>query len=128
MFPPQYALTFTNAKQWSDYQDPENNPCPPGYRIPNQRELLIMSTRMDEADDWELFFVPEKPGGIFGAGYEPRVESKARYMSQTAFSLDGQWPYNKQRDGFIWDAESEIFMLRNNDTETGYVRCVRDVE
>lgn len=127
-FPPQYALTFTNAKQWSDYQDPENNPCPPGYRIPNQRELLIMSTRMDEADDWELFFVPEEPGGIFGVGYKPRVESKARYMSQTAFSMDGKSPYDNQRDGFIWDAESEIFMLRNNDTETGYVRCVRDVE
>ena len=77
---------------------------------------------------WDTFFVPEKPGGILGIGYEPRVESKARYMSQTAFSLDGKSPYDNQRDGFIWDAESEKFMLRNNDDEKGYVRCVRDVE
>ena len=112
------SFTFTNAQQWSYYQDPNHNPCPLGYRLPNQRELLIMSTRMEE-NAW-----PEYTGTYLWYS----SSSKARYMSQTAFSLDGKSPYNDQRDGFIWDAQSEKFMLRNNDDEKGYVRCVRDVE
>ena len=114
-----YTLTFTNAQQWSYYQDPSHNPCPPGYRIPNQRELLIMSTRMEE-NAWPEYTASSWTGGS--------SSGKARYMSQTAFSLDGKSPYDDQRDGFIWDAQSEKFMLRNNDDEKGYIRCVRDVE
>ena len=112
-----YYLSFTNASQWSYFQNV--NPCPQGYRVPNLRELLIMSSRMSE-ETWETYKV--EAGSL-----TPAVSSKARYMSQTAFSMDGEDPYNSQRDGFIWDAQSKDFMLRNKDEETGYVRCVRDV-
>ena len=78
-----------------------------------------MSTRMEE-NAWPEYTASSWTGGS--------SSGKARYMSQTAFSMDGKSPYDDQRDGFIWDAQSEKFMLRNNNTETGYVRCVRDVE
>ena len=114
-----YYLSFNNAHSWGYYQT--SNPCSNGYRIPNQRELLIMSTRMPETA-WPTYQV-EASGGLFG---EPEVSSKAYYISQTAFSMDGQSPYNNNRDAFLWNAENDVFMLQNNTDERGYVRCIRD--
>ena len=99
---PDYFPT-SGAYNWTYYQTA--NVCPSGYRVPNQRELLIMSTRLS----------PEAWSGY--AGY---------YMSQTAFSLKGQAPYDNNRVGFMWRTNGN-FILVNNPDETGKVRPVKDI-
>lgn len=88
---------------WTYYQTA--NVCPSGYRVPNQRELLIMSTRLP-TEAW--------------SGYA------GHYMSQTAFSLKGQAPYDNNRVGFMWNTGGN-FILVNNPDETGKVRPVKDI-
>ena len=90
--------------QWSYYQTID--PSPVGYRIPNQRELLIMSTRLPDAA-WD----PSYTG--------------VHYMSQTAFSLMGQPPYTDKRVGFIWHKNGNFILV--NGGETGVVRPVKDI-
>ena len=99
---PDYFPT-SGAYNWTYYQTA--NVCPSGYRVPNQRELLIMSTRLS----------PEAWSGY--AGY---------YMSQTAFSLKGKAPYDNNRVGFMWRTNGN-FILVNNPDETGKVRPVKDI-
>lgn len=104
VYPDYSAGADDNWYTWQYYQS--NNPCPTGYRIPNQRELLIMSTRLpDEA--WE-------------DGY-----NGDHYMSQTAFSLMGQPPYTIDRVGFIWHKNGNFILV--NGGETGVVRPVKDI-
>lgn len=99
---PDY-VPATGAYNWTYYQTAKV--CPSGYRVPNQRELLIMSTRL--------------PGTAW-SGYP------GHYMSQTAFSLKGQAPYNNNRVGFMWNTGGN-FILVNNPDETGKVRPVKDI-
>lgn len=101
---PDYFPKGDNWYTWQYYQT--DNPCPTEYRIPNQRELLIMSTRLpDEA--WK-------------DGYKGE-----HYMSQTAFSLMGQPPYTVDRVGFIWHKNGNFILV--NGGETGVVRPVKDI-
>lgn len=101
---PDYFPKGDNWYTWQYYQT--DNPCPTEYRIPNQRELLIMSTRLpDEA--WK-------------DGYKGE-----HYMSQTAFSLMGQPPYTDKRVGFIWHKNGNFILV--NGGETGVVRPVKDI-
>ena len=116
-----YYFQFTNALPWINYQT--TNPCPVGYRVPNQRELLIMATRLPE-NAWPIYTVPAE-GGLFGA---PSVSGKPAYMSQTSFSMNGNAPYSSLREGFMWNSSNGVFMLQNNRDERGYVRCVRDID
>lgn len=117
-YPWGYYISFNNAQNWGYFQT--NAPFPAGYRIPNQRELLIMTTRMD-ADAWPTYTIPE--------GIRPQVSGKPNYICQTAFSLDGHGPeYDSNRDGFLWGASSGVFFLQNNTDEKGYVRPVQDVQ
>lgn len=99
---PDYFPT-SGVYNWTYYQTA--NVCPSGYRVPNQRELLIMSTRLS----------PEAWSGYAG-----------HYMSQTAFSLKGQAPYDNNRVGFMWNTGGN-FILVNNPGETGKVRPVKDI-
>lgn len=114
----QWNVSWDNGNAWQYYQT--NNECPPGYRIPNQRELLIMSSRLPEGA-WKTY-VGRGPAG------NERAWSKAIYLCQTAFSMDGINGYSKDRDGFHYNAQSRAFVLQNNQSEVGYVRCVRDIQ
>lgn len=108
-----YYISFNNAQNWGYFQT--NAPYPAGYRIPNQRELLIMTTRMPQ-NAWPTYT-------------DRNTSGKPNYICQTAFSLDGQGPeYNSNRDGFLWGASSGVFFLQNNTDEKGYVRPVQDVQ
>lgn len=110
-----YSLSFTNAQNWLYFQTFEE--YPEGYRIPNQREMLIMTTRMG-SDDWPSY-------SVWGTSGKPY------YICQTAFSLKGSSnissPYTNLREGFLWDSSSNVFFLQNNQDEKGYVRPVQDV-
>lgn len=101
---PDYFPQGDNWYTWQYYQT--DNPCPTGYRIPNQRELLIMSTRL--------------PNEAWKDGYKGE-----HYMSQTAFSLMGQPPYTDKRVGFIWHKNGNFILV--NGGETGVVRPVKDI-
>lgn len=102
--PNYYGGSYNNRYTWQYYQT--NNPCPTGYRIPNQRELLIMSTRL--------------PSTAWDSRYEG-----GHYMSQTAFSMMGQPPYTDKRVGFIWHNAGNFILV--NGGETGVVRPVKDI-
>lgn len=100
-----------NSQNWTYFQTFSGYPT--GYRIPNQRELLIMATRM-----------PSNAWRNFGTYYNPY---KPFYMCQTSFSMDGDFPYTGVRDGFYWDSNSGNFILQNSTGDKGYVRPVQDV-
>lgn len=119
---PYYIGSFRNDNYWNAYQE-NNNACPDGYRVPNQRELLIMSTRLPD-DAWET--------------YGTLIHGKATYMSYTAFALNNQFDY-EHRDGFMYNAETRAFTLQNWEKPTfpwgqgtikerGYVRCIQDID
>jgi hypothetical protein len=122
---------WTNQGSWASYQN--FNPCPNGYRIPTQRELLIMTTRLDEDSRWPVY---EASGTAYSWGSEyTDVVSNLRpeyYLCQTSFSMKDISPYrtddeNKQREGFGWIYSSNVFMLQNDrDKDVGYVRCIKD--
>lgn len=96
---------FGTRNQWTFYQT--NDPSPVGYRIPNQRELLIMSTRL--------------PRSAWDADYD------GYYVCQTGFSLNGTYPYaSGDRSGFMWWVHSN-FILVNESRHAGVVRPVKDI-
>lgn len=126
------GYNWRNSGYWAQFQPP-NNPCPAGYRIPNQRELLIMSSRLT-SDQWPVYedtdaysyrYVPFR-------GWEKYSDPQTAiwenyYMCQTSFSMNGMGPYsNGLREGFMWGYSNGVFMLQNKRTEVGYVRCVKD--
>ena len=138
---PDPPYDWVNASYWQSYQD--INPCPPGYRIPNQRELLLFTTRLTE-DQWPVYsttveyytghvgwfeWVNEGPYYREYNNLRPvTYGGHAYYMSTTSFSMNGMLssPYeNGLREGFMW-VDNGVFMLQNNRNEVGYVRCVKD--
>ncbi len=129
---------WINQYNWEYYQTID--PSPIGYRMPNQREFLIMTSRLKD-NQWPTYSVQvtywvrdSNWGDIFN--FKQHQESKTisgirpnRYICQTAFSLNGTGPYsNGLRQGFIWVFGNKVFYLQNAKDEVGYVRPVQDVQ
>lgn len=74
--------------------------CPNGYRVPNQRELALMLSRIGNDGHWTL----------------------NNHFSRTRFQFDSDRPgfSVKVNDGFL------LYLLHGN-TEKGGVRCVKDL-
>lgn len=113
-----YRLPNGKLGSWSDYQNVKA--CPESYRMPNQRELMLMYTSIDE----------EEHGMSW---YDPSVNYS--YVCRTAFGYNSL--YGGNRPGFMYEVSTGLLFLetdnRLNGTGTsarhtrGYVRCVRDV-
>lgn len=122
------------ARRWKDYDDTNviglksmmnyggnSNLCPPGYRVPNQRELMLMYTSLNENNGYNV----------------PWSDS---YWSSTQFSYsNNQTLYNAERPGFGTSGINLILTSvawgwnqgsyePSGDNIAGKVRCVRDVK
>ena len=88
--------------------------CPSGYRVPNQRELMLMYTSLNNSQ-----------------GYNVSWGSGESYWSSTQFSFNGKGLYSaNDRPGFATDASNMILTSTTQsawDNVSGKVRCVRDV-
>lgn len=82
-----------------------NSPCPAGYRVPNQRELALMLSRIKNDGHWTL----------------------GNHFSRTRFSMNPNPQGTNGRPGFSVSDNAGILYLINNTGERGGVRCVRDL-
>ena len=102
-----------NTESWSYFQT--INRCPTGYRIPNHREFLIMTSGL--------------PDEAWHGRYTSNSQSiDPNYTCQSSFSMKNTHPYDNQREGFWWSKEGKTFYLQNSrSADVGYIRCIRDV-
>lgn len=117
-----YPLNGTG--KWLTYYNSESNgtPCPAGYRIPNQRELMLMYTTYPELFD-----------SFYGYEWD--------FMCKTAFSYNGGNAYGNYRIGFTYDVGrpydsafgGNLNLINCVDDKGDFldytvkVRCVRDI-
>ncbi|MBM6658482.1 hypothetical protein [Bacteroides gallinaceum] len=102
--------------------------CPSGYRVPNQRELMLMYTSLNS-------------GQTTANGETINVQWTGSYWSATCFSFNGYGLYNNsERPGFatdganmvltstewVWNTDENRYVPKA-DNVSGRVRCVRDV-
>lgn len=93
---------------WTTYYTSESNgsPCPTGYRIPNQRELMLMYTTFPD---------------LFSS-----TSTSWMYMAKTGFGWKNHVGYGEHRAGFAYDRGN--LRLIDKVDQPVKVRCVRDVE
>ena len=124
---PQYTvqsreLVFTNEQTWEEcLQYEDGGRLTAGYRLPNQRELLIMLNILpDEA--WKLY---EETVGTWP--FYTTYSKKAMYMCKTRFSRAGQDHFGPNRLSFRMNANDKSIGLLNDATsDRGYIRAVKD--
>ena len=115
---PSYsAISFPNMQATIDRSLGNNPYCPPGYRLPNQRELTLM----------HFYCAPS-----FWSGAS-QVYSRTYY----SYGMNGSNPkptetnpYDQQKTGWARD-NNNIYMensIRNANHRSSMSRCVRDVE
>lgn len=110
--PPSYNYWGNEIKtdngEWTSYYTSESNgdPCPSGYRIPNQRELMLIYTTFPD---------------LFSDG-----SASWMYMAKTGFGWKNHTGYGNNRAGFAYDRGN--LRLIDNASQAVKVRCVRDVE
>lgn len=114
-----YRGTHGEGLNWYDVKlraSQGNSPCPIGWRVPNQRELSYMLSRLGNDGGWRTSWW----AGI----WEGRKDFN--HMSRTAFSQDPDPLNTKGRPGFAVRKSAEILFMINSADERGGVRCVRD--
>lgn len=109
-----FSLKNGGTGTWSDYQN--KIVCPQGYRMPNQRELMIMYMYADQMTWLD-------------------VNSNAQYVCRTGFGFNEFYKNSdSERPGFMYELSTGLLFLETEYTDyrggrhqNGYVRCVRDV-
>ena len=95
-------------------QEEENGALDSGYRMPNQRELLIMMNVLP-TEAWKDY----NENNYSGYGF---------YMCKTKFSRAGVEPYPASRNTFRMNADNlSIGVVNENSDRTGFIRAVKDV-
>ena len=95
--------------KWTDMRDNINNninPCPSGWRVPNQREFLIMMSFSNN----------------LGLGTDDLAIA-------TSFSFCGVAPFADNRYGFYYDSGNLVLLAEENPIDNPLyinIRCVRD--
>ena len=114
-------LEFTNEQTWEECLQYEDGGSLAGYRLPNQRELLIMLNILPD-NAWKSY--EETQGLIWPTTYR----KKAMYMCKTEFSRAGLDHFESKRRSFRMNAQNKsIGLLNDADSEGGYIRAVKDV-
>lgn len=117
---PNYGyLYFTNEQTWEQcLQYEDGGRLAEGYRLPNQRELLIMLNTLPD-DAWKLY---QDSWGLY------TYTKKAMYMCKTKFSRAGEDHFGENRLSFRMNANDKSIGLLNDATsDRGYIRAVKDV-
>lgn len=113
----------TGTWTWNNIfnNESQGTPCPDGYRIPNQRELLLLM----------MYFGFDRPDTNYNnlfAGFNSN--SNSFYGSKTKYGFNGLYGITG-RYGFQVDVAADktyaTFALSNNGTGSEKVRCVRDI-
>lgn len=108
----------SRSYMWSQCIQNEGR-LPIGYRMPNQRELLIMMNILPD-DAWQSY-----------KGYDGGWSwtwSKAMYMCKTEFSRRGQGHFDYNRSTFRMNAQNKsIGVVNSVYNDRGYIRAVKDV-
>ena len=95
-------------------QEEDNGALDNGYRMPNQRELLIMMNVLPR-EAWKNY----NENHYRGYGF---------YMCKTKFSRAGVHPYESSRNTFRMNANNlSIGVVNENSDRTGFIRAVKDV-
>lgn len=90
-----------------------------GYRLPNQRELLVMLNVLPRDDAWKTYK---------GSWAAYKHSSKAMYMCKTGFSKAGIGDFNANRESFRMNAEDGSIGVidPSSGDDKGYIRGVKD--
>lgn len=121
---PRVASDMTNFTGYQNY-----NPCPTGYRIPNQREMMLMYTTLTKDRFPDLILDKEGAGYTSGETFWSNSgNNNDNLITFTQFGYNDQGVYinGNLRSGFIFDQKKDL-ILDGANAKTGYVRCVRDI-
>lgn len=110
------VFDFTNNLLWRQCLSQESKLGE--YRLPNERELLVMSAVLPD-DAWKRYSYTH----ALQTGH-----SKTMYMCKTRFARAGEGHFGSVRASFRFDASNKTMgVLNDSDSDSGYMRGVRDV-
>lgn len=122
-----YPRVENNMTDFNGYQN--YNPCPTGYRVPNQREIMLMYTTLTKDRFPDL--IPDKENAGYTSGetfWSNSGNNNDNLITFTQFGYNDQGVYTNGnlRSGFIFDQKKDL-ILDWSTAKKGYVRCVRDI-